>query len=279
MKSKNSKLEQTTPIGLLAGAIFIIISILIGEGAVLKSFWDPPSVLIVLGGTFASTIVAYPAKSLKLLGGALKTAFQRKKSDLYAEIELILGIANTARREGLLALENSLSKISDPFLKKGIMLVVDGTDPEFVKSVMESEIYFVQERHSQGQAILDSMAAYAPAYGMIGTLIGLINMLKNLSNSDALGPSMSVALITTFYGVVLANLVFNPISKKLKVMTAQEALRKELLLEGLLSIQAGENPRVIQKRLYSFLSSAEIRRNEEKGGKRVSETANAKRTK
>lgn len=273
------KLEKTTPIGLFAGAAFIIVSILISEGAVLNSFWDPPSVLIVLGGTFASTIVAYPAKSLKSLGGALKTAFQRKKTDLYAEIELILGIANTARREGLLALENSLSKVSDPFLKKGIMLVVDGTDPEFVKSVMESEIYFVQERHSQGQAILDSMASYAPAYGMIGTLIGLINMLKNLSNSDALGPSMAVALITTFYGVVLANLVFNPISKKLKVMTAQEALRKELLLEGLLSIQAGENPRVIQKRLYSFLSGAEIRRNEERGGKRVSETANAKRTK
>lgn len=273
------KLEKTTPIGLFAGAAFIIVSILISEGAVLSSFWDAPSVLIVLGGTFASTVVAYPAKSLKSLGGALKTSFQRKKADLYTEIELILEIANTARREGLLALENSLSKINDPFLKKGIMLVVDGTDPEFVKSVMESEIYFVQDRHSQGQAILDSMASYAPAYGMIGTLIGLINMLKNLSNSDALGPSMAVALITTFYGVVLANLVFNPISKKLKVMTAQEALRKELLLEGLLSIQAGENPRVIQKRLYSFLSSAEIRRNEEKGGKRVSEIKNAQRTK
>ena len=272
-------LEKTTPIGLFAGTAFIIVSILISEGAVLSSFWDPPSVLIVLGGTIASTVVAYPANALKSVGGALKTAFQRKKADLYAEIELILEIANTARREGLLALENSLSKINDPFLKKGIMLVVDGTDPEFVKSVMESEIYFVQERHSQGQSVIDSMASYAPAYGMIGTLIGLINMLKNLSNSDALGPSMAVALITTFYGVVLANLVFNPISKKLKVMTSQEALRKELLLEGLLSIQAGENPRVIQKRLYSFLSSAEIRRNEEKGGKRVSETKNAKRTK
>ncbi len=272
------KLEKTTIIGLVAGVAFIVVSILISEGASLMSFLDGPSVLITLGGTIASTIVAYPAKSLKSLWPTVRTSFQINKADLYSDIETIIGIANTARREGLLALENSLSKISDPFMKKGIMLIVDGTDPEFVKTVMEAEIYFVQERHGQSQAILDSMAAYAPAYGMIGTLIGLINMLKNLTNTDALGPSMAVALVTTFYGVILANLVFNPMSKKLKVMTAQEAKRKELLLEGLLSIQAGENPRVIQKRLYSFLSRTEIQRNEEKGGKRVVETKYANRT-
>ncbi|HWR24242.1 MAG TPA: motility protein A [Feifaniaceae bacterium] len=266
------KLEKTTFIGLAAGTACICISILISEGGTLDSFVDWPSVLITMGGTIASTIVAYPWKSLKKLGGSLKTAFTMNKTDLYADVEMIIGIANTARREGLLALENSLSKISDPFMKKGIMLIVDGTDPEFVKTVMEAEIYFVQDRHGQSQAIFDAMASYAPAYGMIGTLIGLINMLKNLSNTDALGPSMAVALVTTFYGVILANLVFNPISRKLKVMTAQEALRKELLLEGLLSIQAGENPRIIQKRLYSFLSRTEIQRNEEKGGKKVAET-------
>ena len=272
------KLEKTTFIGLAAGAGCICLSILISEGSSLGSYLDWPSVLITVGGTIASTVVAYPAKSLKKLGSSLKTAFKKTKTDLYQDIELIIGIANTARREGLLALENSLSKITDPFMKKGIMLIVDGTDPEFVKTVMEAEICFVQDRHAQSQAIFDSMAAYAPAYGMIGTLIGLINMLKNLNNTDALGPSMAVALITTFYGVIMANLVFNPISKKLKVMTAQEALRKELLLEGLLSIQAGENPRIIQKRLYSFLSRTEIKRNEERGGKRVVETRYADRT-
>lgn len=271
------KFEKTTFIGLVAGAGFIIVSILISEGATLRSFLDWPSVLITIGGTIASTVVAYPWTSLKRLGPIIKTTFTKNKIDLYAEIETILGIANTARREGLLALENSLARVNDPFMKKGIMLIVDGTDPEFVKTVMEAEIYFIQDRHAQCQAILDSMAAYAPAYGMIGTLIGLINMLRSLSNTDALGPSMAVALVTTFYGVVLANLVFNPMSKKLKVMTAQEALRKELLLEGLLSIQAGENPRIIQKRLYSFISRTEIKRNEEKGGKRVVETNHAER--
>lgn len=272
------KLEKTTIIGLVLGAAFIVISILIGEGGALKSFWDPPSVLITVGGTIASTIAAYPWTSLKKLGPVIKTAFTKKKIDLYAEIDTILEIANTARREGLLALENNLSQIEDPFLKKGIMLVVDGTDPEFVKTVMEAEIYFIQDRHAQCQAILDSMAAYAPAYGMIGTLIGLINMLKSLSETDSLGPSMSVALVTTFYGVILANLIFGPISKKLKVMTAEEALRKELLLEGLLSIQAGENPRIIQKRLFSFISRREIQRNEEKAGKKVAETKDGKRS-
>ena len=271
-------MEKTTIIGLAAGVGCIVVSILISEGASLGSFLDAPSVLITVGGTIASTIVAYPAKSLKTLGKTLRTAFKSNKTDLYAEVETIIGIANTARREGLLALENSLSKITDPFMKKGIMLIVDGTDPEFVKAVMEAEIYFIQDRHAQGQAVIDAMAAYAPAYGMIGTLIGLINMLKSLSNTDALGPSMAVALVTTFYGVILANLVFNPISRKLKVMTAQEAMHKELLLEGLLSIQAGENPRIIQKRLYSFISRTDIKRNEEKGGKRVLETTNANRT-
>ncbi len=271
------KFEKTTLIGLVAGVVFIVVSILISEGATLDSFWDEPSVLITLGGTIASTVVAYPGKALKSLWPSVRTSFKKSKTDLYADIETIIGIANTARREGLLALENSLSKISDPFMKKGIMLIVDGTDPEFVKTVMEAEICFIQERHGQSQAILDSMAAYAPAYGMIGTLIGLINMLKSLNDVNALAPSMAVALVTTFYGVVLANLVFNPISKKLKVMTAQEALRKELLLEGLLSIQAGENPRIIQKRLYSYISRTEIQRNEEKGGKRIVETKNANR--
>ena len=129
--------------------------------------------------------------------------------------------------------------------------------------MLEAEIYYIQTRHSQSQAVLDSMGAYSPAYGMIGTLIGLINMLKNLSDSDSLGPSMAVALITTFYGVVLANLVFGPISKKLKVYTAEESKQMELLLDGLLAVQAGENPRFIRERLTSFLSNSELRKKDE----------------
>lgn len=249
-------MERTTIIGLFFGFVCLVISILLGGGV--ENFLDLPSVFIVFGGTIASTVIAYPGKIMKSLGIIYSTAFKKIDIDLKKDIELIINIANIARREGLLALEDAVAKIGDPFLQKGIMLVVDGADPELIKNVMEAEIYFIQERHAQGQDVINSMAQYAPAYGMIGTLIGLINMLKNLKDSDALGPGMAVALITTFYGVVLANLVFTPISKKLKARTAAESQQKEMLLEGLLSIQDGENPRIIRDKLNAFLSRREI---------------------
>ncbi len=245
-------MDKTTITGLLFGSACIVISILLD--GVLKSFFDVPSIFITIGGTIASTIISYPGEALKSLPTIFGNAFKRKKIDLQQDIEMIIDIANIARKEGLLALEEAVEKMDNPFLKKGIMLVVDGGDPELVKSVMEAEIYFIQDRHSKAQAIIDSMAGYAPAYGMIGTLIGLINMLRKLDDINALGPSMAVALVTTFYGVVLANLIFIPISKKLKAQTAAESLQKELLLEGLLSIQDGENPRIIRDKLDSFLS-------------------------
>ena len=253
-------LDVTTITGLLAGVACILISIFINGQ--IGSFIDLASVLIVVGGTVASTIISYPGKMLKSLTLIYKNAFQRKQFDLYHDIDMIIDIANIARREGLLALESAVEEMDNPFLKKGVMLIVDGGDPELVKSIMEAEIYFIQERHAQGQSIIDSMASYAPAYGMIGTLIGLINMLKNLQDSSTLGPAMAVALITTFYGIILANLLFIPVSKKLKVHTAAEIRQKELLLEGLLSIQDGENPRIIRDKLNAFLSHKELRKME-----------------
>lgn len=252
-------MEKTTYIGIAAGVACIIISILISDGATLISFFDIPSIFIVIGGLICSTVVSYPGKVLKSLSGVYKNAFTKQKIDLQADIEMIINIANIARREGLLALEDAISDIDNPFLKKGVMLVVDGVDPELIKNVMEAEIYFIQDRHATGQAIIDSMALYAPAYGLIGTLIGLINMLRNLNDTESLGPGMAVALVTTFYGIVLANLLFIPISKKLKLMTASEAKEKELLLEGLLSIQDGENPRIIRDKLNAFIARSQIK--------------------
>ncbi len=250
-------MDKTTVIGLGAGVGCIIISILLnGE---LGAFFDPASVFIVLGGTIASTVVSYPGKMLKSLKTIYTMAFKSKNIDLNDDIELIIKVANVARREGLLALEDAVGEVENPFLQKGIMLIVDGADGELVKNILETEISFIQERHTQGQNIINSMASYAPAYGMIGTLIGLILMLKNLSDSGSLGPNMAVALITTFYGVVLANLVFTPISKKLKVQSDQEALQKELYMEGLLSIQDGENPRIIKDKLQAFISRRDIK--------------------
>jgi chemotaxis protein MotA len=249
--------EKTTLIGILAGLGCIGVSILI-DGQ-LDSFFNIPSIFIVFGGVAASTIVSYPGKALKSLKVVIKKAFKTTKIDLNDDIDMIIRIANVARREGLLALEDALSDIDNPFLQKGVMLIVDGADAELVKNVLETEISFIEERHSQGQAIILSMSAYSPAYGMIGTLIGLINMLKDLSDMNKLGPSMAVALVTTFYGVVLANLVFTPIAKKLKVLSDSESLQKELYLEGLLSIQDGENPRIIKDKLTAFLARRDLR--------------------
>ncbi len=251
-------MDKTTVIGLGAGVGCIVISILLSGD--LGAFFDLASIFVVVGGTIASTIVSYPGKMLKSLKTIYTMAFKAKHIDLNEDIELIIKVANVARREGLLALEDAVGEVDNPFLQKGIMLIVDGADGELVKNILETEISFIQERHTQGQNIINSMASYAPAYGMIGTLIGLILMLKNLSDSASLGPSMAVALITTFYGVVLANLVFTPVSKKLKVQSDSEALQKELFMEGLLSIQDGENPRIIKDKLQAFISRRDIKK-------------------
>jgi chemotaxis protein MotA len=238
-----------------AAAIVICISL---DGNI-SDFINIPSVFIVFGGVIASTVVSYPLEALKNLGKLLGNAFKQKKVDFQADIENIVKIANIARREGILALEESVGEMNDPFMQKGIMLIIDGSDPELVKSVMETELVFIRERHGVGQAILLQMSSFSPAYGMIGTLVGLINMLQRLDDPSTLGPSMAVALVTTFYGVVLANLLFTPIAKKLGAQSGDECLRKEMMLEGILSIQDGENPRIIREKLNAFLPHTQVK--------------------
>ena len=169
-------------------------------------------------------------------------------------IQKIIDLSNVARKEGLLSLEEAAGEIEDEFLKKGIMLVVDGTDPELVRAIMETELASVEERHKDKIGFWDGLGGMGPAWGMIGTLIGLINMLRDLSDLAAVGPNMATALITTFYGSVLANWICSPVASKLKSKNAEEMMVKEIEIEGLLSIQAGENPRVIEEKLKSFLA-------------------------
>jgi chemotaxis protein MotA len=251
--------DKATVFGIIGGFGCILISIVTAEGGDMMAFVDVGSIFIVFGGVAGAIAVSYPSSMLKTLLPLMKITFKKKTVDLQQDIEMLIEIANIARREGLLALEDAVGKIDSPFLKKGIMLVVDGADPELIKNVMEAEIYFIQDRHAQGQAMLEAAAGYAPAFGMAGTLIGLINMLGNLSDVGSLGPSMATALVTTFYGVLLANLVFNPMARKLKTQTAVETMQKELLLEGLLSIQDGENPRIIRDKLHSFIARRDIK--------------------
>lgn len=249
-------MEITTIIGMVSGMACIIITIVLSGS--LGDYWDPASVFIVFGGVIGATVASYPMSTLKSLVKVIANAFRAKKVNLVEDVDMIINIANVARREGILALEETVSGYDDAFLKKGIMLIIDGSDPELVRSIMETELDFVKERHSQGQAVLLSMSSFSPAFGMAGTLVGLINMLKKLDDMASLGPNMAVALVTTFYGVILANLFFTPMAKKLKVMDDEEYLRKELVLEGILSIQDGENPRIIREKLNAFLSNSQI---------------------
>ena len=184
-------------------------------------------------------------------------ALRQTKHDLTEVIKKIIELSNVARKEGLLALEDAASDLDDAFMKKGIFLIVDGTEPDLVRAILETELTCIEDRHKKVSSFWETAAAMGPAWGMIGTLIGLINMLKHLDDVSTVGPNMSTALITTFYGSLLANWLAMPIATKLKANNAEEVTVKEVVIEGLLSIQAGENPRVIEEKLKSFLAPAE----------------------
>ncbi|MBP7402122.1 MAG: motility protein A [Clostridia bacterium] len=243
---------KSTLIGLVLGTVFVVWSIVISGDV--KKYFDPASVMIVVGGTIAAELVTYSFEQIKGFLPKLKDAFRKPDIDLMADMEKILSLANVARREGLLALDGE--DFGDPFLQKGVEMIVDGTDPELFKDVMETLIGKAEEEDEVSQKILTSGAQYAPAFGMVGTLIGLINMLMYLEDSASLGPNMGVALITTFYGVILANLFFLPFAAKLKTAASLRILRYELMLEGMLSLQNGENPRIIREKLIAFIPEA-----------------------
>lgn len=244
-------MDLATAIGLISGLFFLIWGISLTGN--ISTFFHLPSIIIVFGGTLASTFISFPLNKVLRTMKVVKNVFTTKEFLPNVTIEEIIKLANIARKEGLLALEEASEEIEDIFLKKGIMLIVDGTDPELVKNILETELAFLEERHEEGQSIFETMGSFSPAFGMIGTLIGLINMLSELDDPSSVGPNMSVALITTFYGSILANLIFLPIANKLKGRSKEEILNKELIIEGLLSIQAGENPRIIEEKLKSFI--------------------------
>jgi chemotaxis protein MotA len=249
-------LELGTVIGLIAAVIFIGVSmfLLADTPSDLSVFVSVESAMIVFGGTFAATIIAFKMQTSITALKAMKFAFKPPVLNPVAAIEKIVILANTARKEGVLALEESADSMDDKFLKKGIMLIVDGTDPELVKGIMETELSYIDERHTEIASVFDYMALAAPAWGMVGTLLSLTVMLIALNDPSTLGPKMAVAIITTFYGSIIANMTFGPMGNKLKQFSKEELLLKMVMIEGMLSIQAGENPRIIEEKLKSFLS-------------------------
>jgi chemotaxis protein MotA len=245
-------LDIATLGGLIAGVVFIVVSILLnGE---LGTFADLPSVMITIGGAFSATLIAHPMDKFVNSLKSVSLVFKNQTMNEGEVIGKIIELSNVARKEGLLALEEATESIQDDFLKKGILLIVDGTDPELVRNILETELAFIQGRHNSVKAFWEKLGELGPAWGMIGTLIGLVNMLKKLDDPSAIGPSMAVALLTTMYGSILANLFCVPFANKLGIRNSEEVLLKEVMIEGLLSIQAGENPRVIEEKLKAFLS-------------------------
>lgn len=225
-----------------------------GLGA-LEAFYDQDSVFITFGGALC-TVLMMQGSVKDFLNNLKSITLIMKPISVNEEetIRSIISLSTVARKEGLLALEEASNTIEDLFLRKGIMLIVDGTDPELVRSIMETELNCIEGRHSSVVGFWGDLGAMGPAWGMIGTLIGLINMLGELQDVASVGPNMAVALVTTFYGSMLANWICAPVANKLKSNSASEIMSKEIMVEGLLSIQAGENPRVIEEKLKSFLS-------------------------
>ncbi len=251
-------MDLATILGILVSFGLIGTAMLAGAGGVM-TFFDVPSVLIVFGGTIGATLTHCPLSNILGIGKVLKNAFFADPINMSSAIDQFTDYANKARREGLLALEPVAQSMSDPYLKKGLQLTVDGLEPQAIQEVLELEINAQEGRHEAGVNVLDAMAAYSPALGMIGTLIGLVQMLKSMDNPETIGPAMAVALITTFYGAIMANLVFIPLSNKLKTRSKEEMLLRELQLEGVLGIAKGDNPRIMHEKLSSFQPPAERR--------------------
>ena len=249
-------MDLATIIGFIAAFLLMIFGMANGEYGVsaLPWFVDWPSVLITFGGTFGCVLASNSIESFLRGLKTIKLVFKTPTWDSVGAIRKIIDLSNVARKEGLLALEELGNNLEDPFMKKGILLIVDGTDPELVRAILEAELVNTDSRHQKNIELWKQVGAMGPAWGMIGTLIGLILMLKNLSDPDSIGPAMATALVTTYYGSVLANWLSAPVATKLSTFNEEEIQLKELMIEGLLSIQAGENPRVIEEKLKSFLA-------------------------
>ena len=249
-----SKRDILTPIGITLGFIMIMMAILTSggkEGS--TSFLDVSSIFIVIGGLIASMLINFKMEEIKLTHKILKETFHKNPQQLSELIGLFIRLSDRARREGILALENELEDVDNRFIRKGMLLVIDGIEPEVIQDIMDAEITAMEERHYKGRTLLEKAGEYAPAWGMIGTLVGLVLMLNSLEDPATLGPSMAVALLTTLYGTVLANLVFIPMASKLESKTEDEIFMKQIILEGIIGVQSGQNPRILEEKLSAFL--------------------------
>lgn len=245
-------MDAATLIGISFAFALVLSAIMMGSS--LGLFFNVPSLMIVMGGTLGATMINYPIRDvfgvLRVIKKVFFTGVWNSREVVLKFIELSI----KSRKEGILALEDDLEGMDDYFLAKGLRLAIDGVEPQVIVEILETEIDYLQERHRSGAEILTTMAGFFPAMGMIGTLIGLVQMLKTMEDPSTIGPSMAVALLTTFYGAVGANLVCLPMAGKLRKRSKEETLIREMMLSGIISLVKGENPRIIEEKLHSYVS-------------------------
>jgi chemotaxis protein MotA len=249
-------MDSTTIIGIVAGIGAMLLGFMM-EGGHAGALFAPSAAVIVFGGTIGATVVGCSLEELRTVPNILKIVFTSQKYDPQTKIRDLSTLAEKARREGLLSLEQEAENVEDKFMRQGLQLVVDGTDPQLTRNILETEMYSVEQRHKSGIDIFEAAGGYAPTMGIIGTVMGLVHVLGNLMNPDELGPAIAVAFIATLYGVCSANLLWLPIATKLKNKSHKERLIREMVLEGILSIQAGESPMIIREKLLAFLKPKE----------------------
>lgn len=244
-------MDLATIIGVVSGIGFIIGTILLGSGIML--FVDTPSIVIVCGGTLACLFVGYPLKDVLSLIKVTMRLFIFKIEKPENIVNNLVEISNKARKGGLLSIEADIKNASDPYLAKALQMTVDGVKTADISSIMQSKMTMVKEQLKGGAAMYSSLGGFAPAFGMVGTLIGLVQMLANLDDPASIGPSMAVAMITTFYGAILANLFFIPMANKLKMRADEEIANMNIIYEGVISIREGEHPRLMEDKLSVYL--------------------------
>lgn len=247
-------MELGTIIGMALAVLLVAAAIVIGGNPVI--FLDVQSALIVIGGgCIGAPLMAFPMDHVKGMMGVVMKAVIVKPFDPVEMIKFIIELAQKARKESLLALENV--EIEDEFLKKGITLAVDGTEPATIRAILSAEMAYIKKRHENGVAVLNAIGDFAPAFGMIGTLVGLVNMLANLSDPAAIGPAMAVAILTTLYGALAANLFALPLAKKLEWYDQEESMQMEIIIEGINAILEGDHPAIAEQKLMSYLPASQ----------------------
>jgi chemotaxis protein MotA len=246
-------MDIASVLGLAAGVVLLFGSILLANGASFGAFLDGPSLLMVVGGSLAAALISMPLRNVLNMGRVCRRVFFNRHEDFADLVDQLVSLAEIARRQGLLALENRVETITNPFLALGLQMAVDGTRAEVIEDVLRTEMEAVSARHRNGKLVLEQLSRFAPAFGMVGTLVGLVIMLCNMRNPEAVGPGMAVAMITTLYGVVIANLFCIPFAEKLSYLSRHELMAMEIIVRGILGIQSGDHPRIIEQRLTTFV--------------------------